>query len=115
MTIITDANHPHDSIAERLSRLAQLYQAGQASPLIVRTIDKLFALELEISRAQFEELQADLAEFEAQYNMASQDFLKRFQAGQTDDRMDFVEWASLIQMRDNLQHRLDLLTDKGPT
>ncbi len=30
----------------------------------------------------------------------------------TFDRMDYVEWASLVQMRDNLQKRLRLLTHK---
>ena len=33
-----------------------------------------------------------------------------YEAGQTDDRMDFVEWASLMRMYDNLQQRLKVLT-----
>ena len=41
--------------------------------------------------------------------MPSGEFYRRFQAGQTDDRTDFSEWASLVQMRDNLQQRLDVL------
>ena len=42
--------------------------------------------------------------------MASDDFYRRYQAGQTDDRMDFVEWAALVQMANN--QRLRVLT--GP-
>jgi hypothetical protein len=49
------------------------------------------------------QLESDLAEFEKQYGLSSAEFYHRFQAGQTDDRMDYVEWASLVQMRDNLR------------
>ncbi len=59
---------------------------------------------------QLAELQADLAEFEARYGMSSDEFFGRFQTGQTDDRMDFVEWASLMQMAGSLSKRLHLPT-----
>ena len=49
------------------------------------------------------QLESDLAEFEEQYGLSSAEFYHRFQAGQTDDRTDYVEWASLVQMRDNLR------------
>lgn len=53
--------------------------------------------------------QTDLAEFEQRYGMSSDEFYRLFQVGQTDDRMDFVEWASLVQMAANLDRRLRLL------
>jgi len=40
----------------------------------------------------------DLAVFENQYGMSTVDFFRKYIAGETDDRMDFVEWASLAQM-----------------
>ena len=101
-----------DTIAERLLRLAELYQTGQASPLMTITIDKLFAHETAESRAQLEELQEDLSTLEALYQMSSEEFYRRYQAGQLDDRMDFVEWASLVQMAANLQERLRLFSNK---
>lgn len=52
---------------------------------------------------QLRQLQADLAEFEQRYGLTSAEFYRRYQAGQTDDRMNYVEWASLIQMADNLR------------
>jgi len=99
-----------NTVAQRLRTLAQLYQQGQASELMERTLDKLLAHEADTSRAQLSQLKADLAEFERRYGLTSAEFYRRFQAGQTDDRMDYVEWASLVQMRDNLQQRLRLLT-----
>ena len=57
--------------------------------------------------------QARLTEFEQRYGLPSAEFYRRFQAGQTDDRMDYVEWASLVQMADNAQKRLRLLTGES--
>lgn len=44
---------------------------------------------------------------------SSTEFYQQLQAGQTSDDMDYVEWASLIQMADNLKKRLRLLTDEA--
>jgi len=70
-----------------------------------RTLDKLLAHEAEQARLQLETLDADLATFEQEHHMTSADFFRRYQAGQTDDRMDFVEWASLVRMKENLLRR----------
>ncbi len=50
-----------------------------------------------------------LQELESKYGMDSETFYRKYQAGETDDRMDFVEWASLVQMAENLKERLALL------
>jgi len=101
---------PIGTVAQRLQVLARLYQQGQASALMDRTLSKLLAHEADVCRTQLSQLQADLAEFEERHGLSSADFYRRFQAGQTDDRMDYVEWASLVQMTRNLQERLRLLT-----
>jgi hypothetical protein len=99
----------NDQIAQRLDRLAQLFQIGQASDLMVQTLDKLFAHEIQQSLHELEQLRVDLVEFEERYGMTSAEFYRQYQAGEIDDRMDYVEWASLVQMADNLQQRLDVL------
>ncbi len=99
-----------NTMAQRLRALAELYQQGQTSEFMDRTLDKLLAHEAVTCREQLSQLQADLVEFEQQYSLSSTEFYRRFQAGQTDDRMDYVEWASLVQMADNLKQRLGLLT-----
>ena len=110
MTVQVSADN---SVARRLQTLARLYQQGQASEVMDRTLDKLLSYERDRSQAQLGELRADLAEFERRYQISSVDFYQRFHAGQTDDRMDYVEWASLIQMADNLQERLRVLAGEG--
>jgi hypothetical protein len=102
---------PEESlVAQRLERLAELYEQGQASDLMTRTLDKLLLYEADLSRAQLGQLRGDLEQFEQQYGIESAEFYRRFQAGDTDDRMDYVEWASLFQMAQNLEKRIALLT-----
>ncbi len=96
-------------LARRLRKLANLYQHGEVSQVAGRTVDKLVAYEAEQSRAQLAILQADLAAFEREHGMSSNLFYERFIAGQMDDRMDYVEWASLFQMARNLKERLRVL------
>lgn len=98
------------SIAVRLQKLAQLYQQQQGSQLMTRTLDKLMQYEATVSREQLAQLHDDLSRYEQQYGLSSVAFYRRYQAGETDDRMDYVEWASLIQMVHNLESRLKLLT-----
>jgi hypothetical protein len=95
--------------ASRLERLAQLVRKQQVSPVMARTLDKLFALEREESQRQLQEILGDLQVLEAKYGMDSETFYRKYQAGETDDRMDFVEWDSLVQMAENLKERLALL------
>ena len=68
--------------------------------------DSALAHQAEHLQTQLDEVQTDLAEFEGQYGMTSDEFHRRYQAGQTDDRMDFVEWASLVQMATRLRQRV---------
>jgi hypothetical protein len=70
-------------------------------------------MQAEEAHSQLATLDADLAAFEQQYAISSNEFLHSYEAGQTDDRMDFVEWASLLRMRENLLRRLHLLTGEN--
>ena len=69
------------SVVRRLEQLAEFYRQEQASELMERTLDKLLHAE----------------------------FYTRFQSGQTDDRIDYVERASLFQMAQRLEKRIALL------
>ena len=99
--------------AQRLRVLAELYQQGKASQLTERTLDKLLTYEIDLCQKQLSQLQADLAQFEQQYSLSSVDFYQRYQASQIDDQMDYVEWASLVQMFHNLKNQLQLLTNEN--
>jgi len=98
------------TVANKLTQLAQLYKTGGVSSMMSRTVEKLLDYETEEAQKQLRELEGDLSSFEKQYNLSTTEFYRRYQAGQTDDQMDFVEWASLAQMATNLRNRLAVLT-----
>ena len=97
-------------VSHRLERLAAIYRQCQASELMDKTLDKLFDYEAETCRAQIRDIEKDLSFFEQQYGQSSDLFYQSFQEGKTDDRLDFVEWASIVQMVERLKNRLELLT-----
>jgi broad specificity phosphatase PhoE len=107
MTIYTSAN-----TKKQVGKLFQLYDSGQVNETTARNLNKI--LELEVNQLQIDlaATEKDLGEFEHQYNMSTADFFRKWQAGQTDDRMDYIEWASLAQMADNLRQRLEFLTSE---
>ena len=47
---------------------------------------------------QIKSIKEVLAGYEKQYGMSTIDFFRKYISGETDDDMDFVEWASLTQM-----------------
>lgn len=108
MTIYTSAN-----TKKQVGKLFQLYDSGQVNETTARNLNKI--LELEVNQLQIDlaATEKDLGEFEHQYNMSTADFFRQWQTGQTDDRMDYVEWASLAQMADNLRKRLEFLTSEN--
>ena len=96
----------------RLERLIRLYELGQNSSLMDRVLDKVFAKEAADTQAAIERLDIDIQNYETQYGMSSEVFNSQFCAGELGDKMDFVEWSSLIFMRIHLQQRLKVLTSK---
>jgi len=97
------------TIAEKLTNLAELYRQGLDSRFFDQQLNKLLKREAFECQRQIDELTERLVVFEQQYHESSEDFLRRWQAGQTQDSFDFTEWASLAQARQFLQTRLKLL------
>ncbi len=96
-------------IQEQLQTLAQLYQHGPVSDVTSRTLTKLLQYEAALCQQQLQQLYQDLVMFEQQYHLTSTEFYQRYQIGQMGDEMDFIEWASLVQMVNNLQRRGQIL------
>jgi hypothetical protein len=64
--------------------------------------DERQSLERELQKAsvskQLQDLRSRLKQFEESYQMSSEDFYKRFQAGELEDTMDFFEWNTYYEM-----------------
>ncbi len=97
----------------RLEQLIRLYETGQASDYLERVLDKAFAQEAAEEEELIKQLRSDLDDFETQYEMDSSTFYKQFRAGEMGDAMDFMEWASLYDMYQRANERLDLLTGRS--
>ena len=78
--------------------LAELYEKKQVSSLTAQTLNKAVEYEVNQSKAQLAEIEKVLADYEKQFDLSTVEFFKRYQAGQTDDSAESVEWASLAQM-----------------
>jgi len=94
---------------QELNKLTNLAKSGQLSDSLARNIHKLVGLEISQLEIDLAATEKDLADFERRYHLPTADFFQQWQAGQMDDRMDYVEWASLAQMAENLRQRLALL------
>ena len=96
-------------IEQELNKLTKLVKSGQISESLARNIHKLMGLEINQLEIDLAATEKDLSGFELQNSLSTADFFQRWKAGQTDDRMDYVEWASLAQMAENLRKRLEFL------
>lgn len=64
-------------------------------------------LEMEIQKNsllnQIADLDRRLKSFEQKYQMSSDSFYQLFQAGQLEDSMEFFEWSTYYEMKNNTQ------------
>jgi len=111
MTVYPSSN---TQIARRFGKLAELYKNGQVSDLTAQTINKLLDYEITQTRKLLQETEADLAMYEKQFGLTTAEFLNRYQAGQTDDSAESVEWASLAHMAEKLRQQLEFLSSENP-
>jgi hypothetical protein len=102
--------YPSANIKKQVGKLAKLYENGQVSETTARNLNKVLDFEVNQIRTDLATTEKDLSEFELRYNMSTADFFSQWQTSQTDDRMDYVEWASLAQMAENLRKRLEFLS-----
>jgi len=94
---------------DKLRSLEQLYRQGFRSEVIDRAIDKLLVAEIEQARAERRDLEARLSAYEEQYGMTSEEFYRRFRAGELGDGMDFIEWSVFYEMYQAILQRLEVL------
>ncbi|MBM3179142.1 MAG: hypothetical protein FJZ86_02180 [Chloroflexi bacterium] len=103
--------NPNTKYAKGVRRLAELYEKKQVSSLTAQTLNKAVEYEVSQSQTQLAEIEKILTNYEKQFNLSTVEFFKRYQAGQTDDSAESVEWASLAQMAESIRKRLALLSE----
>ena len=94
---------------DKLQSLEQLYRQGFQSEVIDRAVDKLLATETEQALTERRDLEARLSAYERQFNLSSEEFYRRFRAGELGDGIDFVEWSVFYEMYRAILERLEVL------
>ena len=88
---------------ERLRILETLYENGYRNEIVDRTVEKLLNHEIQQDEAQLAALQAELADFEARFDLTSEEFAAKYQRGEMGDDADMFEWHALFSMAQRLQ------------
>jgi len=97
------------STLEELDRLKQLYAAGFQDAFLENALHKVIERQVARDEADLRRINEALAQFEQEHGMSSEDFGRRYKAGQTADSADSMEWSVFLKMRQRIQSRLDLL------
>ena len=66
-------------------------------------------------RVVLHDLENDLRELEQQYQLTSEEFFHRWQAGEMPDTANFMDWNALHQMALDVGERLKLLHNETET
>ncbi len=86
----------------KVKNLEKFIQKHGEDSLISQTISKMLDYKIQQYAKEIKRLDKDLRKFERTYNKKSAVFFKEFEEGRTGDKIDFIEWASLYQMRNRL-------------
>ena len=96
---------------EKIKLLERYVAIDNASvdPVLDLGLDKLLAREIANTRELKSRLEAQLRRFEKAHDMKSAAFYAKYETGELGDSMDFIEWASTLDMLKNAEKRLALL------
>ena len=94
---------------DALRNLEQLYERGFRDSITDVALLRLTSSQAARDEVVLRDLERDLSELEQQYEMSSEEFFQRWQAGEMADTADFMDWNALYQMAREVRERLDLL------
>lgn len=94
-----------------LNNLQKLYATGFQDEFLDNALRKIVERQIERDETDLTRIQADLAQFERDYEMSSADFRQLYQSGQMADTFDHFEWNVLCKARERIEQRLAILRD----
>jgi hypothetical protein len=92
-----------------LRNLERLYVRGFRDRVTDAALLRVAASQVARDQVVLRDLERDLAELEQRYQMSSEEFFQRWQAGELEDTADFTDWNALYQMACEVRERLELL------
>jgi len=94
-----------------LRNFERLYAGGFRDRVTDSALLKVAISQIARDETVLRDIDRDLAEFEQQYQMSSEAFYHRWQAGELGDEADFMDWNALYQMACQVRERLNLLRE----
>jgi len=94
---------------DALRNLEQLYERGFRDAVTDVALLRVASSQAARDEVVLRDLERDLGELEQQYEMSSEEFFQRWQAGEMADTADFMDWNALYQMAREVRERLELL------
>ena len=74
-------------------------------------VEAAIANELRLIEAGMKQAENTIREFEKKYQMATQEFLSRYENDEIKEAMDFAEWVGEIRLLARLQEKAETLRD----
>ncbi len=93
-------------VLSKVKTLEDLIKLGREDEVISKTIDKLTLYKLDMLKKDLKDIENKIFIFEKKYKVDSCQFLQRFEQGEMGDDMDYLEWSSLLDMKDRITQRL---------
>ena len=100
---------------DALRSLEQLYESGFHDAVTDAALRKIVESQATRDRVALHDLENDLRELEQQYQLTSEEFFHRWQAGEMPDTADFMDWNALYQIALEVHERLKLLHNEAET
>ncbi len=96
---------------EKVKRLEQylIFSNSTVDSVLDISINKLLVRESNRMNELKTRLLNQVMLFEQTYSLISSEFFTRYEKGEMGDEIDFVEWASTVEMLTNVDKRLELL------
>ncbi len=89
--------------------MQQVTVIAETSVALKPLIESAVRSELRMLEMGLERTRQRLRDFEAQYGLGSDDFLRRYEGGELSESLDFIEWTGEIRTYELLLERQEAL------
>ena len=93
----------------KIKNLEELARLGDKAEVLLLTINKLTRYKIEELERDLKEINTQLSVFEKKYKMKNEEFFSMFESGKLGDNLDCMEWSSLLDMRERIKKRYNIL------
>jgi hypothetical protein len=91
---------------DALSKLELLKETYPDRSELDQILGKLLDIALSQYRLRLKRYEQDMCEFEQRYEMNSENFYQRFEAGELGDEIDFFEWSGLYELQQDILNKI---------